>query len=156
MLRWSRPSPSVRSEQVRTRVDQPGLRMRMAQEARRISSQHRQLDSLHALVVGALERRAPAQSRAAFVRLRDALDAHMALEDELHFPALRGLRPDLDAELAGLVREHRRFRRSLDALAETFADGNAVACARGLESFVVAFGDHERREERLLAATASA
>jgi iron-sulfur cluster repair protein YtfE (RIC family) len=128
--------------------------MRMAQEARRISSQHRQLDALHALVVAALERRAPAQARAAFVRLRDALDAHMALEDELHFPALRGLRPDLDAELAGLVREHRRFRRGLDGLAETFADGELGACAQGLASFVAAFTEHERREERLLDATA--
>jgi iron-sulfur cluster repair protein YtfE (RIC family) len=128
--------------------------MRMAQEARRISSQHRQLDALHALVVTALERRAPAQARSAFVRLRDALDAHMALEDELHFPALRGLRPDLDAELAGLVREHRRFRRSLDGLAETFSDGDAGACAQGLASFVAAFAEHERREERLLDASA--
>ena len=156
MLRWSRPSPGVRSERMRTRADQPGLRMRMAQEARRISSQHRQLDSLHALVVAALERRARAQARTAFVRFRDALDAHMALEDELHFPALRGLRPDLDGELAGLVREHRRFRRSLDTLAETFFHGSAAGCAQGLDAFAEAFAEHEGREERLLATIVSA
>ena len=134
----------------RARADQPGLRLRMAQEARRISSQHRQLDSLCVLVAGALERRAPAQARAAFLRFRDALDAHMSVEEELYFPALRGLRPELESELAELVRDHRRFRRSLDTLADAFADGNAAACARGLESFAESFASHETQEERLL------
>lgn len=142
---------SVRSEMARIKSDQPGLRLRMAHEARRISSQHRQLDSLYWLVVAALERRAPAQACTAFVRFRDALDAHMSLEDELYFPALRGLRPELEPELAGLVRDHRRFRRSLDALAGAFADGNGAACAGGLESFATGFADHEQREEHLLA-----
>lgn len=134
----------------RGRGDQPGLRLRVAQEARRIASQHRQLDGLHGLVAGALERRAPAQARTAFARFRDALDAHMSVEEELFFPALHGLRPGLEAELAELVRDHRRFRRNLDALAGAFDDGNAAACAKGLASFTAAFSEHERREERLI------
>jgi iron-sulfur cluster repair protein YtfE (RIC family) len=134
----------------RRRADQPGLRLRMTQEARRISSQHRQLAGLYALVTRALERRSPAQARVAFERFRDALDAHMSLENELYFPALHGLRPDLEAELAGLVREHRRFRRSLDRLAGSFGDGDASACSRGLASFAAAFAEHEQREERLM------
>jgi hypothetical protein len=135
--------------------DQPGLRMRLAKESRRISSQHRQLDALHGLVASALERRAPARARTAFARFRDALDAHMSLEEELFFPALHGLRPGLEAELAELVRDHRRFRRSLDALAGAFDDGNGPACAKGLASFAAAFAEHERREERLVGAPAT-
>jgi len=135
----------------RGRGDQPGLRLRLAQEVRRVSSQHRQLDALHGLVARALERRAPAQARTAFARFRDALDAHMSLEDELFFPALHGLRPALEADLAELVRDHRRFRRSLEALARAFDDGDAAACAKGLASFAAAFSEHEQREERLIA-----
>lgn len=134
----------------RGRADQPGLRLRVAQEARRTASQHRQLDALHGLVASALERRAPTQARTAFARFRDALDAHTSLEEAILFPALHGLRPGLEADLAELVRDHRRFRRSLDALAGAFDDGNAAACAKGLDSFAAAFSEHERREERLI------
>lgn len=129
--------------------EQPGLRMRIDRESRRISAQHRQLDSLHALVARALERSDVATALQCFVRFKDALDAHMSLEDDLYFPALHGLEPDLEAELLSLAREHRRFRDDLGELEQHFATGDAGSCQRRLDRFVDGFAAHELREEEL-------
>jgi hypothetical protein len=135
--------------------DQPGLRLRMGQEARRISSQHRQLDVLFALVAAAVRRGAPREARDAFLRFGDALDAHVSLEDELYFPALRGLRPALADDLAVLEREHRAFREQTEALRRLFDaayDSAGLArCEAPLEQLVTAVEDHEGREELLIA-----
>jgi hypothetical protein len=140
---------------MRGELEQPGLRLRMSHEARRISSQHRQLDSLFALVADAVTRGAPREARDAFVRFGDALDAHVSLEDELYFPALRGLRPALADDLAALEQEHRAFREQTDALRRLFDtayDSESLArCEAPLERLVSAVENHEGREELLIA-----
>lgn len=129
--------------------EQPGLRMRVAQESRRISSQHRQLDELHAFVAAALERCDAAAACRCFARFKDALDAHMSLEDELYFPALHGLEPTLEAELASLARDHQRFRSDLRSLVQSFDAGEIGSCQTALDRFVGRFAAHELREEEL-------
>lgn len=129
--------------------EQPGLRMRVAQESRRISSQHRQLEELHAFVAAALERGDAAAACQAFVRLKDALDAHMSLEDELYFPALHGLEPALESELLSLARDHQRFRRDLRSLERSFDEGEIGSSQTALDRFVGSFATHELREEEL-------
>jgi hypothetical protein len=140
---------------MRGNFDQPGLRLRMGHEARRISSQHRQLDSLFALVADAVRRGAPREARDAFVRFADALDAHVSLEDELYFPALRGLQPALAGDLTVLEQEHRIFREQTDELRRLFDaafDSEGLArCEAPLERLVCAVEDHEGREELLVA-----
>lgn len=130
--------------------DQPGLRRRMLREARRISSQHRQLDDFHAALADALARGTADEARASFVRFGDALDAHFSLEDQLYFPALRGLRPDLDAQLAALVREHAEFRADLEALQQALDAAALEDGAARLDRFADALARHEEREERLV------
>jgi iron-sulfur cluster repair protein YtfE (RIC family) len=129
--------------------EQPGLRMRVAQESRRISSQHRQLDDLHAFVAAALEQGDASEACQRFCRFKDALDAHMALEDELYFPALHGLEPSLEAELMRLAQEHQRFRSELAALERSFDEGELASCQTALDRFVGRFAAHELREEDL-------
>ena len=131
------------------RDDQPGLRLRLGQEARRISSQHRQLDVLFGHVAEALQRREAGSARTRFRRLRDALEAHMALEEELYFPALHGLHPELAAVLTDLAHEHTRLRGQIERLARRFAERDLGPCAGGLERFADRFAEHERREESL-------
>jgi hypothetical protein len=133
------------------REEQPGLRLRLGQEARRISSQHRQLDDLHAIVTEALARGAAEAALTGFRRLRDALDAHMSLENEIHFPALHGLRPELEAELTALAHEHESFWNELAGLSRPFELGDLDGSARALDAFATRFAEHERREESLLA-----
>jgi len=103
------------------------------------------------------------RARAEFQRFHDALDAHFTVEEQIHFPALHGLRPELDAELADLVAEHRVFRETLaeltgrleraalEASAETLeASAETLdACAAALDRFVIDLARHEGREERM-------
>lgn len=132
--------------------EQPGLRMRVAQESRRISSQHRQLEELHGFVEAALLRRDAAAASQSFARFKDALDAHMSLEDELYFPALHGLQPGLESDLASLARDHQRFRLDLRGLERRFDEGEIGSCRTALEHFVGRFAAHELREEELTGA----
>jgi hypothetical protein len=130
---------------------QPGLALRMRREARVISAQHRQLDEFHGHVAAALERAEADAARAAFARFADALEAHLALEDGLYFPALRGLRPSLGPELATLEDEHQRLRESLAVTARPIEAGECAAASQALERLASAMADHEGREEMLLA-----
>ncbi len=133
--------------------DQPGLRMRMAALPKRIAHQHRQLETLFEMVESTLGRRSSEGLRpteVALGRFRDALDAHMTLEDQVHFPALRGLCPEVGAQLAGLVCEHAEFRVDLDALRDLVASGSTESCREAFALLRSRFHDHEEREEILV------
>ena len=135
--------------------EQPGLRLRMRGEVRRLSTQHEQLDTFAQMVAAGLERQSLHAARIAFTRFRDALEAHVTLEDRIFFPALRGLRPALDADLADLVRQHDGFRAELEALHDLLASGSAEAFEESFQGFCDSFAEHEAREERILAETSS-
>lgn len=128
---------------------QPGLRRRLAREARRISNQHRQLDVFYGEVLRWLDLANAERARAEFQRFHDALDAHFTVEERIHFPALHGLRPELDAELADLVEEHRTFRETLARLTALLERAALEACAEALDRFVIDLARHEGREERM-------
>ncbi len=130
--------------------DQPGLRMRMDHEARRISSQHRQLDRLYALVEDAVERGHAEEAHLAFQRFSDAIEAHTSLEDKLYFPALHGMHPDLEHELADLVREHRDFEKEFSKVAELLQTGDLARSREPLQALIDRIAAHERREEALM------
>lgn len=133
-------------------MEQPGLRVRVRQEGLRISSQHRQLDGLYAAVGEALRRGARGEAISAFTRLRDALEAHFSLEDELYFPAVHGMHPDCEALLTSLVDDHRRFRSELDAVGRGLAAHAPLeGCLASLDALAEEIGAHERREEELVA-----
>ncbi len=131
-------------------IDQPGLRPRMGREARRISSQHRQLDTLFELLQGALIRRAAEDARASFTRFCDALDAHFSLEDGFYFPAVHGMHPQLQAQLSALSEEHAGFRAELEALGPVLEGGAFEDAGRRLEALAERLAAHEEREEALV------
>jgi len=114
--------------------EQPGLRLRVGREARRISSQHRQLDTFYGMVLDSLSNGRAERARSEFLRFHDALEAHFTVEEQIHFPALHGLRPELDAELATLVEVHseKELDAALDAQAPVIGINN-----RDLDTFQV-------------------
>ena len=116
----------------------------------RLSAQHRQLDEFFATVMSALERGSLVTARAVFVRFRDALDAHVTLEDRVFFPALRGLHPRITSELVRLVEDHESFRRDLDELSDLLAKGSGEEFADAFDCLAVTFSQHEEREEGLM------
>jgi hemerythrin-like domain-containing protein len=134
----------------RNHIEQPGLRLRMGREGTRISSQHRQLDTLYGMLAAAMERGSETRARRAFERFADAFDAHISLEDSLYFPAVRSLYEVAGEELDGLHREHEGFRRELEALGELFEAGNLSACEGPLDRFVAGVARHEALEEDLM------
>jgi hypothetical protein len=133
------------------KLRQPGLERRMGREARRISSQHRQLDDLYGLVAQGLAEGDPPGTRVAFQRFADALDAHFSLEDGLYFPALHGLRPELGEPLAELAREHVRLREEVAGVQECLDRDDLDAAGSALDRLISDLARHEGVEERLLA-----
>jgi iron-sulfur cluster repair protein YtfE (RIC family) len=127
--------------------DQPGLRLRLTHEARRIATQHAYLDALAATTRRAVERGDEGEAREALRGFRGALESHFALEEQLHFPALHGLHPALGDELAALVREHGEFRAALERLEQEPVGASGIP---GLEALFASLRRHEDREERLL------
>ncbi len=128
-----------------------GLERRVRQETRRISSQHRKLDTLFAMLEAAVRNADPILVRQTFERFGDALDAHFSLEDGFYFPALHGLHPELDHQLAELVKEHETLRSDLAALGAALEDGPASAAEAALDRFAGSLTLHEEKEERLVA-----
>lgn len=135
----------------RPRNGQPGLALRMKREARVISAQHRQLDDFYARVADAVHGNQPEAARTAFARFADALEAHLALEDGLYFPALRGLRPSLGRDLEALCDEHQQLREGLARVGRLIDAGVCADCAPPLERLAGDIAEHEGREEGLLA-----
>jgi hypothetical protein len=133
------------------RKPEPGLALRMQRERRVISAQHRQLDDFALRLAAALDAGEPPAAQAAFLRFSDALEAHLALEDGLYFPALRGLRPTLEPDLEALSDEHQTLRESLVGLARLVEAGRCEACVKPLERLAGDLAEHEGREEGLLA-----
>ena len=136
--------------------DQPGLRLRLAHASRRLPAQHDFLDALVATTGRALERTDALEAQEAIRGFRGALEAHFQIEEEVHFPALHGLRPGLEAELEALVREHHALRDRLLVLEGRIGREAGVAVAPDFAELAEALREHESREERLFAADARA
>jgi iron-sulfur cluster repair protein YtfE (RIC family) len=138
-----------------TQSDQPGLRLRLVHEARRIASQHRYLDALEEATLRGFERGDRAEMQQALQSFQASLDAHFALEEQVHFPALHGLRPDFQSELGELIREHLRFREDLARIEASLgaleAEGAAADLLAAFRDLATRLRRHEEREEHLLA-----
>jgi iron-sulfur cluster repair protein YtfE (RIC family) len=138
-----------------TQSDQPGLRLRLAHEARRIASQHSYLDALEETTLRAFERGDPGEMRHVLNAFQASLDAHFDLEEHVHFPALHGLRPEFQPELDELIREHVRFREELHRIEASLraigSDGAAAGILAAFRDVAARLRRHEEREEHLLA-----
>ena len=134
-----------------TRESEPGLALRMRRERRVISSQHRQLDDFYVRLAAALDADDAPAARVAFQRFYDALEAHLELEDNLYFPALRRLRPAWEADLEALGDEHQALRERILAVARLVECGALAACQAPLGRLAGDLAEHEGREEGLLA-----
>jgi len=132
--------------------EQPGLRRRLAHASRRLPVQHAYLDALVATTRRALERNTPAEAREALHAFRGALDAHFALEEQVHFPGLHGLAPEHDREIEALVLGHHALRDRLLVLEGQVGREPRDVVARAFVDFGGALREHETREERLFEA----
>jgi hypothetical protein len=118
---------------------------------RQVIAEHRRLDGLFAAVRAGFVAKSEAPELSARLReLRDALEVHFRQEDELYYPILCALRPDLRVRLEACVAVHARFRELLSDLALRSAQGQLAGSIRVFETLAEDFRRHEVREEELL------
>ena len=143
--------PHATTPPVSSGADQPGLRLRLAHEARRIAAQHEYLNALETTTLRSLERNTPAEAREALHGFRGALDAHFTLEEQIHFPALHGLREDLAPRIEALIGQHAALRVSIEELEGRVGREPRDDVTRHFRALAEALHAHESQEERLLA-----
>jgi len=128
-----------------------GLRHRLRRAVRQIATQHAHLRNAHTAVADAAATGDIGELALCLDRLRGAIDAHFSLEEGVFFPALHGLHPQSVRELEGLVSEHRAHRAEIDRLREALASRPLSEFVADYRAFADLTGEHEAREERLLA-----
>jgi hypothetical protein len=128
-----------------------GLRMRMRGEERRISSQHKQLGDLFERVLDSVESGGPRTAIGDLLLFSTALEAHMAVEEDIYFPALHGMRNDVGEELVGLVAQHNLIRGQLTEVREQLKTGDDDGGRQALDDLANFVGRHEHEEEDLIA-----
>jgi hypothetical protein len=131
------------------RVD-AGLGLRLQSVLRRIESQHEQLRTFADVVDSSVASGSLRSARLGFMSFSDALDAHITMEDQTVFPAVRGLTPEAAPDLTQLIADHARFRHRLDALHDLLARGSAEEFDSDFSAFRDEFATHEAREEGIL------
>jgi hypothetical protein len=127
-----------------------GLRLRVKRAVRQMSDQHRHIRAIHGSIQDALERGGASDAEAALDRLQSAVEAHFALEDEVFFPALHGLRPEFAEALEALSREHAEFAAALRGMIGDLRASGVEALQGGFEAYARALAAHEVREEAIV------
>ncbi len=127
-----------------------GLRLRMRSEEQRISSQHRRLNALCREVYARIEKDGPSLAIDDFLLFVTALDAHMAVEEDIFFPALHGLRADAGGELTRFVEVHVELRRAADEVRLLLKAGDQAQAHLALDSLASHISKHEQAEEDLI------
>ena len=128
-----------------------GLRLRMRGEERRIASQHERLDDLCREVYNRIDKHGAMPAMHDFLLFMTALDAHMAVEEDIYFPALHGLCADAGAELAERVAEHAELRVAADEIRDRLQSNDSDGARRALDRLAGRVSEHELAEEDLIA-----
>jgi iron-sulfur cluster repair protein YtfE (RIC family) len=128
----------------------PHLRFRRRRVLRRIAAQHLRLDEMADAVVRAIEEAVLVTARTSLARFAEAMCAHFAMEEDVDFPALLVLNPELREPLRCLSADHSQLVEDLAAVDEMLAQAPRADAHRAFDQLVIVMGSHELREERLL------
>jgi iron-sulfur cluster repair protein YtfE (RIC family) len=85
-----------------------------------------------------------------FERLRASLEVHLAQEDRVYYPGLRGLRPEHRRLLDAFCTAHDEFRNELGEIAAALGDASVTDLERRIDAMARHFVMHESAEELLL------
>jgi hypothetical protein len=136
------------SSQIADQIEVSGTREAIE---RLVAAEHGDLECVFAETLRQLRQGAEGPAlRVAFARLRNQLEAHLAREDQLYYPAMRALRPGHRDSLATMISAHDTLRQRLAEIEASLARGGADAAFRRVESLCSLFSAHEVAEERML------
>jgi hypothetical protein len=116
-----------------------------------ITDEHRALNGLFATTLELLEGGgSTVQARDAFEELREALESHLALEEDLYFPTIWALRDEFKAPLRAFIRAHHHFRGLAQEVAGLMDSDETEEASYVLERLSHEFRRHEGSEEAAL------
>ncbi|MBW2541396.1 MAG: hemerythrin domain-containing protein [Deltaproteobacteria bacterium] len=127
-----------------------GLSDHLKRASDQIQAQHRRLEPLFEDLSRALAGGSSRDAQTAAFRLDGAVKAHFLLEEEVVFPAIRGLRPEHQAELETLVGDHEGLGVGLQTVIDQILKAQFDLASQSLESCRLAIRKHEMREEAFL------
>ena len=118
---------------------------------REIADEHRALNRLFATALKLLEGDASELEAAdAFEELREAMESHLAAEENLYFPTIWALLPDFEVRLRAFIRVHHFFRGLLQEIEGLMDSGEGEEATYVLARLRHEFGRHEGGEEDAL------
>ena len=113
--------------------------------------EHSELDQLIEAVVEACAGNSGAAASAALEDLAQALEGHLTVEEEVYFPLVKHLRPELEPTIRAVRLAHGVLRGQLDELREQLAANEREEARRLLDSLLELFRSHEAIEGKLIA-----
>ena len=131
-------------------TDGPGACLRLTRVARRISSQHQRLESLYGTLARALAKGDEREAQAQLAQFCDVMAAHFSLEEDVCFPALARLWPEMRGRIADLAREHDRFREELDQIQRRLGASEREGAEARFDRLAAELAGHDSREEKLI------
>ena len=117
----------------------------------RLSNEHNRLNRLYAALMRDLRPSSRHIAYASFVRLRDTLESHFDVEDQVHFPIVEKLRPEFASLILSLRDDHSRYRNKFIQISQIISVGEINEGRRLLGTLAEDLMGHERTEEDLLA-----
>lgn len=144
------PSAPAASRSEEMKPNQLGLIYRLRRAANQIHGQHELLRPIFSELANAISSQLSREAQTAAFRLDGGMRAHFLLEEEVVFPALRGMCPEREDELIALIEEHSRFLVDLDALVARILDRDLAAAERCLSVCSKFIAEHELREEAVI------
>jgi hypothetical protein len=124
---------------------------RFAETVQRLRGDHARIDEMFADLRDALaDGEGEAAVKALFAELRAVLETHLAQEDLLYYPGLRGLRPEHRRMLDAFSAAHDEFRAELREISTAFGCTPAPELERRVDTMARRFVMHESGEELLL------
>ena len=131
-------------------TDGPGTCLRLRRVARRISSHHQRLESLYGTLARALAKGDEREAQAQLAQFCDVIAAHFSLEEDVCFPALARLWPEMRGRIADLAREHDRFREELDQIQRRLGASEREGAEARFDRLAAELAGHDSREEKLI------
>ncbi|MAG30112.1 MAG: hypothetical protein CL908_04360 [Deltaproteobacteria bacterium] len=118
---------------------------------RTITHEHWDLDALFARALSRPNEDAGERAtHGAIEELREVLESHLSVEEDLYFPTIQALRTEYEGPLRSFICEHDRFRALLREITALMGGRKTDEAFRLLEDLKLAFEGHVAEEEVML------
>ena len=124
--------------------------MPMASISETLGEEHRRCDDLFTAAEGAVDAGAWEEAAARLAAFREALEAHLTLEEERLFPALEAAEPHAQGPTAVMRQEHRHMRALAEELGQALAARDRERYLGAAETLLVLMQQHNAKEEHVL------